>query len=79
MYPVSYGAIKDSVYSLEVRESHLSGDLRYQDILMNFPRLIDVNYTKRTIPKGGKHCSLSFWIELVKDTCVHLIFTDCLC
>lgn len=36
MYPVSYGAIKDSVYSLEVREAHLSGDLRYQDILMNF-------------------------------------------
>ena len=36
MYQVSSSGVKDCGYTSEVRESHLSGDLRYRGIFMKF-------------------------------------------
>lgn len=66
----SLSGIKDYVYScrLEVRESHLSGDLRYQDILMNLFSWIDVSFTKEPFLKEGK--TLRVVLHLVDQRCM---------
>lgn len=70
LYQASFSGRNVGIYSSEVKESHLNGDLRYQHIFWSFlPRLIDIVITN--IPKGEKNGKL-FILNLIDQRCLCL-------